>query len=107
MKGLGSSTVILSQLKFLEGSCLNLIVVGKIECLPKNLHIFQGRLLRNPHDPHALQGFLGPTVLRNSHYIFSGLQPRRSHLMVVKIMVPFWIPIIIRHLIFRVPKTGS
>ena len=26
--------------------------------------------------------------------------------MVVKIMVPFWIPIIIRHLIFRVPKKG-
>ena len=24
--------------------------------------------------------------------------------VVVKIMVPFWIPIIIRHLIFRVPK---
>ena len=24
---------------------------------------------------------------------------------VVKIMVPFWIPAIIRHLIFRVPKT--
>ena len=26
--------------------------------------------------------------------------------LVVKIMVPFWIPIIIRHLIFRVPKKG-
>ena len=26
--------------------------------------------------------------------------------VVVKIMVPFWVPIIIRHLIFRVPKTG-
>ena len=26
--------------------------------------------------------------------------------VVVKIMVPFWIPIIIRHLIFRVPKKG-
>ena len=24
--------------------------------------------------------------------------------MVVKIMGPFWIPVIIRHLIFRVPK---
>ena len=24
----------------------------------------------------------------------------------VKIMVPFWVPIIIRHLIFRVPKKG-
>ena len=27
--------------------------------------------------------------------------------VVVKIMVPFWIPIIIRHLIFRVPKKGA
>ena len=26
--------------------------------------------------------------------------------VVAKIMVPFWIPIIIRHLIFRVPKKG-
>ena len=26
--------------------------------------------------------------------------------VVVKIMVPFWIPIIVRHLIFRVPKKG-
>ena len=26
--------------------------------------------------------------------------------VVVKIMVPFWIPIIIRHLMFRVPKKG-
>ena len=27
--------------------------------------------------------------------------------VVVKIMVPFWIAIIIRHLIFRVPKKGT
>ena len=26
--------------------------------------------------------------------------------VVVKIMVPFWVPIIILHLIFRVPKKG-
>ena len=26
--------------------------------------------------------------------------------VVVKIMVPFWVPIILRHLIFRVPKKG-
>ena len=26
--------------------------------------------------------------------------------VVVKIVVPFWIPMIIRHLIFRVPKKG-
>ena len=27
--------------------------------------------------------------------------------VVVKIMVPFWVPIIIRHLLFRVPKKGA
>ena len=26
--------------------------------------------------------------------------------VVVKIMVPFWVPIIIRHLLFKVPKKG-
>ena len=26
--------------------------------------------------------------------------------VVVKIMAPFWVPIIIRHLLFRVPKKG-
>ena len=26
--------------------------------------------------------------------------------VVVKIMAPFWVPIIIRHLLFRVPKEG-
>ena len=26
--------------------------------------------------------------------------------VVVKIMVPFWVPIIIRHLLFRVPRKG-
>ena len=26
--------------------------------------------------------------------------------VVVKIMVPFWVPVIIRHLLFRVPKKG-
>ena len=29
------------------------------------------------------------------------------HWVVVKIMVPFWVLIIIRHLIFRVPKKGT
>ena len=32
--------------------------------------------------------------------------PFQAIWVVVKIMVPFWIPIIIRHLIFRVPKKG-
>ena len=27
--------------------------------------------------------------------------------VVVKIMVPFWVPNIVRHLIFRVPKKGT
>ena len=29
-----------------------------------------------------------------------------GYMGIVKIMVPFWVPIIIRHLIFRVPKKG-
>ena len=28
----------------------------------------------------------------------------QGQMLVVKIMVPFWVPIIVRHLIFRVPK---
>ena len=38
----------------------------------------------------------------------AGLSPAGLGAMwvVVKIMIPFWIPIIIRHLIFRVPKKG-
>ena len=33
---------------------------------------------------------------------------RRSFIwVVVKIMVPFWVPIVIRHLIFRVPQQGT
>ena len=26
--------------------------------------------------------------------------------VVVKVMVPFWVPILIQHLLFRVPKSG-
>ena len=33
-------------------------------------------------------------------------KPQHTIWVVVKNMVPFWIPIIIRHLIFRVPKKG-
>ena len=41
----------------------------------------------------------------------SMLAPKKLSLLgstwvVVKIMVPFWVPIIIRHPIFRVPKKG-
>ena len=28
------------------------------------------------------------------------------HWVVVKMMVPFWVPITIRHLLFRVPRKG-
>ena len=42
------------------------------------------------------QGCNDPTLRR----------PKKSTWMVVKIMVPFWAPVIIRHLIFRVPKKG-
>ena len=35
-----------------------------------------------------------------------GVGLRTSIWVVVKIMIPFWIPIIIRHLILGVPKLG-
>ena len=45
---------------------------------------------------------------QNQHEASQPLHPNPAHgknkWVVVKIMVPFWIPIIIRHLIFRVPK---
>ena len=34
------------------------------------------------------------------------ITPTVSIWVVVKMMVPFWVPIIVRHLIFRVPKKG-
>ena len=40
----------------------------------------------------------------STHDLVDGLVP--ATWMVVKIMVPFWVPIIIRHLLFRVPKKG-
>ena len=33
-------------------------------------------------------------------------KPKRTMWVVVTIMVPFWVPIIIWHLFFRVPKRG-
>ena len=43
------------------------------------------------------EGLCGGWVLQNLNM---------SIWLVVKIMVPFWVPIIIRPLIFRVPKKG-
>ena len=36
----------------------------------------------------------------------SEAERKKQRWVVVKIMVPFWVPIVIRHLIFRVPKKG-
>ena len=41
-----------------------------------------------------------------SKYVRKKLIGSISTWVVVKIMVPFWVPIIIRHLLFRVPKKG-
>ena len=41
------------------------------------------------------------------HVTLKALKALNPKWVVVKIMVSFWIPIIIRHLIFRVPQKGS
>ena len=48
----------------------------------------------------CILGFVG------ARFRFQGLADYQGglHGVIVKIMVPFWITIIIRHLIFRVPK---
>ena len=59
---------------------------------------------------------LGPAVakpssmhmphLRRDWVLLEGSHHEEPMWVVVKMMVPFWIPIIIRHLILRVPKKG-
>ena len=41
-----------------------------------------------------------------SNWVTVAFKDPRDNMVVVKTMVPFWIPIIVRHLIFRVPKKG-
>ena len=45
------------------------------------------------------------------HTVAIGRSPADQFLgstwVVVKIMVPFWVPNIVRHLLFRVPKKGA
>ena len=43
----------------------------------------------------------GPLRLSGKHVLI-----HRCTCVVVKIMVPFWVPDIVRHLLFRVPKKG-
>ena len=63
------------------------------------------KLLKHP----AILGGMGFRLafMQNLRSVFypSNLSPL-SNWVVVKIMVPFWVPIIVRHLIFRVPKKG-
>ena len=49
-------------------------------------------------------GFVVSMSMKVLHQGFKGFQGFQW--VVVKIMVPFWVPIIIRHLLFRVPKKG-
>ena len=57
------------------------------------------------------------TMFQLSGFYCRGMNKNRQHKslgfliifivwVVVKISVPFWVPIIIRHLLFRVPKKG-
>ena len=64
----------------------------------------RGLLIRGLHYPLALpihkEAWITCKELIGIVYGYVGIW------VVVKIMVPFWVPIIIRHLIFRVPKKG-
>ena len=44
--------------------------------------------------------------LRSKCPLFQRCQSLMPKRVVVKIMVPSWVPVIVRHLIFRVPKKG-
>ena len=71
----------------------------------------------NPRKPEPLWGYKARTISLEGRkdscpetaLALEGLwlasNPRLEHIW-VKIMVPFWVPIIVRHLIFRVPKKG-
>ena len=68
------------------------LVVSWVVCLGVRLGPFRG----SPGRPQTPNTF--PNTFPNT---------KKTHTWaVVKIMVPFWIPIIIRHLISRVPKKG-
>ena len=44
--------------------------------------------------------------MSKNNYNFQEIPKPKTIWVVVKTVVPFWIPIIIGHLIFRVPKKG-
>ena len=75
----------------------------------------------NPSFPLQLRGGLVDLCSSGLRHLWLGARKLNKHAksgslyfwqtfhiwVVVKIMVPFWIPIIIRHLIFRVPQKGT
>ena len=55
--------------------------------------------------------YMGPALFSKAHEPNKSLGAKVVYIVsliwvVVKIMVPFWLTIIIRHLTFRVPKKG-
>ena len=74
----------------------------RLEDLHRQLHrIFLRSTPLPPPFPPALTANNGKLCKSEE---FNTLRPKIRIWVVVKIMVPFWVPSIIRHLIFRVPK---
>ena len=62
----------------------------------------------NTDNHHIIDLVRAITVITNTKHII-GIISRKTQKyiwVVVKIMVPFWVPIRIRHLLFRLPKKG-
>ena len=62
--------------------------------------------------PYSHYYWVGVHLTHATHEVkvlagLTGNQKEEPMWVVVNIMVPFWIPIIIRHLICRVPKNGT
>ena len=63
----------------------------------------------NSSNFEGIMGRRGGAILQMNSLVAAAGKGNSSYSItwvVVKIMVPFWVPIIIRHLIFRVPKIG-
>ena len=55
------------------------------------------------HREGPSSGILRPSIRRVDDFKYVAITPNLMW-VVVNIRVPFWVPIIIRHLVFRVPK---
>ena len=75
--------------------------------LPMNLQVEMcifGPVQAEASVPEASWGMWRCQGIYRAVVFLGGVGPNVSIWVVVKIMVPFWVPVIVRHLIFRVPK---